>query len=111
MATNPKSQSAPQIVIEPHQWEELYAILERFASGHTIWAFGSRATGKRIRRFSDLDLLIGDPELSFMELATLAEALDESRLPFKVDITQLAYITADFRSRIQDDLVLLLPSS
>jgi hypothetical protein len=42
--------------------------------------------------------------------ALLEEALDESRLPFKVDVVQAATLTPEFRARIERDLVLLQES-
>lgn len=107
VATDSNTRLLPKIVIQPHEWEELSTILARYAPDRTIWAFGSRATGRRVRRFSDLDIVVGGKELSFDDLAALRNALDESRLPFKVDIVELESLTPDFRSRIQDDLVLL----
>ncbi len=96
----------PPIVIEPHQWEELAAILRAHLPGRRVWAFGSRATGRRVKRFSDLDLAV-EGELTLREAALLEEALDESRLPFKVDIAELSSLTPDFRARIEPEMVLL----
>lgn len=97
----------PAIVIQPHQWQELSAILQTHLPGRKVWAFGSRATGQRVRRFSDLDLAVGGEELSLEVLDTLSEALDESRLPFKVDIVDLATVTPEFRARIAPEFVLV----
>lgn len=105
MASKTLAPPMPPIVIEPHQWQELSAILRTHLPGRTVWAFGSRATGQRLKRFSDLDLVIGGEELPRREAAMLEEALDESRLPFKVDIVQLALLTPDFRARIEPDMV------
>lgn len=107
MATEAKSRPLPPIVIEPHQWEELSHLLQTHLPGRRVWAFGSRATGNRVRRFSDLDLAVGGEELPLELLDTLREALDESRLPFKVDIVDLATLTPEFRARIEPDMVLL----
>ena len=101
--TNP----IPPIVIEPHQWQELAAILREHLPGRRAWAFGSRATGNRVKPFSDLDLAIDEPALSLHESAMLEEALDESRLPFKIDIVELATISPEFRARIEPEMVLL----
>ncbi len=111
MATDVRTRPLPHIVIEPHEWEELSAILERFALGRMIWAFGSRATGRRVRRFSDLDITLEGEELPFDEMAMLREALDESRLPFKVDVTELATLTPEFRARIEPEMVLVQESN
>ncbi len=104
MATEAK---IPSIVIEPHQWQELSAILRTHLPGRRIWAFGSRTTGQRVKQFSDLDLAVEGAELPLGELAMLDEALDESRLPFKVDIVELATLTPEFRARIEPEMVLV----
>jgi type I restriction enzyme S subunit len=97
----------PSIVMEPHQWQELFAILQTHLPGRRIWAFGSRATGRRVKRFSDLDLAIDGGPLPLKEAALLDEALDESRLPFKVDVVELAVLTPEFRARIEPEMVLV----
>ena len=107
MAVDVKIRPLPPIVIEPHEWEELSAILRKYAPGRKIWAFGSRATGWRVRRFSDLDIAVGGEELPLDEMAMLREAFDESRLPFKVDVVQMAVLAPEFHSHIQPELVLV----
>ena len=107
MATSVKTRRLPPIVIEPHEWEELSGLLQRYAPGRRVWAFGSRATGRRVRRFSDLDIALEGEELPFNEMAVLREALDESRLPFKVDVVQTATLTPEFCARIQPERVLV----
>jgi type I restriction enzyme S subunit len=102
-----KTRLLPPIEVETHEWEELCALLQRYMPGRTIWAFGSRATGRRMRRFSDLDIAVGGEELALDEMAMLREALDESRLPFKVDVVQMAALTPEFRARIEPSLVLV----
>lgn len=111
MATNAKTRPVPPIVIEPHEWEELAVILRSYLPGRRVWAFGSRATGQRVRRFSDLDLAVEGGELTLTELGRLHDALDESRLPFKVDVVDLATVTPEFRARIESDRVLVQENS
>lgn len=62
-----------------------------------VWAFGSRVRG-RARRFSDLDLAIdaGRP-LTFADTAPLADAFDESDLPWRVDVVDLVTCSEAFR--------------
>lgn len=105
--TETKTSLQPAILVEPWEWEELRAILRRHLPGRPVWAFGSRATGQRVKRFSDLDLAIGGEELPLGESGRLAEALSESRLPFKVDIVDLSAITPEFRARIEPEMVLV----
>jgi len=53
------------------------------------------------------DIAVGGEELALDEMAMLREALDESRLPFKVDVVQMAALTPEFRARIEPSLVLV----
>jgi predicted nucleotidyltransferase len=107
MAIETTTALRPPILIEPHEWEELSGLLKRYVPGRRVWAFGSRATGQRVRRFSDLDIAVEGEDLPFDEISLLREALDESRLPFKVDVVELGRVAPEFRSRIQSELVLL----
>ncbi len=52
--------------------------------------YGSRARGNA-RRFSDIDIALsaGDRPVPAAVLAALAESLEESRIPFHVDIVDL----------------------
>ena len=107
MAIESATVQIPPIVIEPHQWEELAAILRMHLPSRRVWAFGSRATGHRVRKFSDLDLVIDGEAVPLNEIALLDEALDESRLPFKVDVTQMTWLAPEFRERINSEMVLV----
>lgn len=111
MAVETKLAGTPPIVINSHEWEELAAILRAHLPRHRVWAFGSRATGRRVKRFSDLDLAISGEELTLTDRGKLSEALDESRLPFKVDIVDLDNVAPEFRALIEPDLVPLLETS
>lgn len=74
--------------VEP-RWRSL---VERILLRHAprpcrVFAFGSRVGG-RARRFSDLDLALDAGRLLMLsETASLAEAFDESDLPWRVDLT------------------------
>ena len=50
--------TAPQVTLQPDECEIVAAILRKHVPGRAVWAFGSRATGKRVKRFSDLDLAV-----------------------------------------------------
>lgn len=98
--------TSPPVAIDPNEWQELCAILRAHVPYRRVWAFGSRATRQRLRRNSDLDLVVEGPEAG-ATLELLREALDESRLPFRVDVVSLEALTPDFRARIEPDLVLV----
>jgi predicted nucleotidyltransferase len=107
MTSNAQVPPVPSTVIEPREWEELAAILLANLPGRRVWVFGSRAKGRRVRRFSDLDLAVEGEGITLRDAALLDEALDESRLPFKVDIVQLTTLTPEFRARIEPEMVLV----
>jgi predicted nucleotidyltransferase len=63
-----------------------------------VWAFGSRASG-RPRSNSGLDLLF-DPPLLLAVQAKLAEAFEESALPFTVDLVNRAELADEYRASV-----------
>lgn len=70
--------------------------------GYRAFVFGSRATGIRLKPWSDLDLVIEGPErLSFTLSGTLAHEFDECLLPYKVDIVDRQAVSPEF-ARIVD---------
>ncbi len=96
--------------LEPRHLE----ILERIFSNHLspgqvllVWIFGSRATGKN-RPFSDIDLLLeATPPIDFSTQAKLAHELEESNLPFKVDLIPLEQLYLPYAQQIQSEKKLL----
>lgn len=74
-----------------------------------VSVFGSRVTGKA-RRYSDLDLaLAGDGPIAAGTKLDLAEAFDESDLPWKVDLIDWASTSEHFRQIIAADLRTIVP--
>ena len=73
-----------------------------------VHVFGSRVQG-RARRFSDLDLAFdaGRP-LTLHEQVVLFDAFDESDLPWRVDVVDLATCSPEFRSVVEAQAVPLL---
>ncbi len=70
-----------------------------------VWVFGSRATWTT-KRGSDLDLAIdaGRP-LTRAESNNLADAFDESDLPYKVDVVDMQTVSESFRPYIEKSRV------
>ena len=97
----------PAVVMEPTEWKIVARILRKFAGGRTVWAYGSRATGKRVKRSSDLDLVMDGPPFIGLQAWKLEEAFDESRLPFKVEFQRLEDLSEEFRRRIEEDFVVV----
>jgi predicted nucleotidyltransferase len=89
----------------------LAKILRRYAGSRPVWAYGSRARGgqpgNRIKRYSDLDLIVGGEPLRGLEAWGLEEAFDESRLPFRVEFQHEAELSAEFRERVEKDFVVV----
>jgi type I restriction enzyme, S subunit len=88
------------------------AILQQVLRDHlppgvSVWAFGSRVTG-RARRYSDLDLALqADAPLDLGVLAQLKDALSESDLTIKVDLVDVLTADPAFRELIEGDRVRL----
>lgn len=75
-------------------------IIKKYIPDKTVWAFGSRVTGKA-KKFSDLDLVIVNvKELDFNLYVELKNAFDESDLPIKVDIVEWFHLSDSFKKII-----------
>jgi predicted nucleotidyltransferase len=78
----------------------LRQLLRKHIPGVTVWAFGSRVKGTA-KAWSDLDLaLIAGQVLPQQQLFKLQDALEESDLPFKVDLVDWHDISAEFQQLI-----------
>lgn len=97
----------PSIDISPEHWQIVNDILQRLVPDREVWAFGSRAKWTA-KPYSDLDIaVIGDEPLGLARMAELAEAFQESALPFKVDIVDGATMTESFRKVVEMSKILL----
>jgi predicted nucleotidyltransferase len=89
-----------KIQIESHHLALLQTILKQ--QKQIVYIFGSRAKGTA-KKFSDLDLVIK----GFVDrkiLRKIQEDLEESNLPYKVDLIIWDEIDEDFKSIIGPDL-------
>lgn len=68
-----------------------------------FYAFGSRTKANN-RKFSDLDLCYKEPIL-WETLVKIKTDLEESNLPFKVDLVDYNECSEDFKQLIDKDLV------
>lgn len=73
------------IDISPEQREILLAILHRHLPGVIVWAYGSRVKGGA-RPNSDFDLVVFTTPAQRPQVSELKDALDESNIPFRVDL-------------------------
>ena len=90
---------------EAEKWalEETRRITLFALKGHAIrtWLFGSRATGSA-RSFSDIDLALdaGAENVPRHLLVSLSSALEESHIPFRVDIVDMHNVSPAVRESI-----------
>lgn len=76
----------------------------------TVYLFGSWARGLQ-RPASDIDVAIeGSEALPPGVLAGVREALEESTIPYRVDVVDLADTESDFRERVHREGVLWIVS-
>ena len=87
------------IHISSAQRETLAALFEQYLPNVLVWAFGSRVKGN-FRADSDLDLVVFSKPAQSASVSELREALDESSLPFSVDVLVWDEIGQDFRDHI-----------
>lgn len=67
---------------------------------YKIFIFGSRAKEKA-RKFSDYDIgIMGKRPLSFEKMALIEDALEESDLPFRVDLIDFHSVTKEFKKSV-----------
>ena len=90
----------------PEQMATLHLLLRRFMPGVTVWAYGSRVKGTA-RPYSDLDLVVFTTPGQRPLISELKEALDESNLPFPVDVLAWDDIPASFHRNIEEKYVVV----
>ncbi|MEI6674367.1 MAG: nucleotidyltransferase domain-containing protein [Verrucomicrobiota bacterium] len=96
----------PSLDISQDQREALLALLHRHLPGVTSWAYGSRVKGTA-RPNSDLDLVVFATPALRPQVSELKDALDESNIPFRVDLHVWDEIPDHFRDIIRNEYQLL----
>lgn len=85
----------------------IQSILDEHVPGFEVRAFGSRAKWSA-SDYSDLDLaVVGDQPVEWRTLGRLKDALEESTLPFRVDVLDWHDISDNFREIIRDDCTVI----
>ena len=87
--------------IETRHLKIINSILSKYP--YTFYAYGSRVKGTS-RKYSDLDLCYRE-EIPWNVLSHIQEDLEESNLPFKVDLIFWELMGSEFQKLIKDDLV------
>ena len=91
--------------VEERHLRILKAILQKYP--YRFYAYGSRAKGKN-RKYSDLDLCYKD-DIPTKVILDIQEELEESDLPFRVDLVFWESMSSGFQKLIEKDLVPLTP--
>ena len=94
------------IDITPEQRKELLSFLSRFLPGVAVCAYGSRVKWTA-RPNSDLDLVVFSASAQRPLVSELNEALDESNLPFIVDLHVWDEVPKRFHEIIRKEYVVL----
>ncbi len=95
------------IDITTEEREVVLGLLQRHLPGVAVWVYGSRAKWTS-RPQSDLDLVVfATPEQSH-KISDLREALEESNLPFRVDLFVWDEVPEQFHREIKRDHVVLV---
>jgi predicted nucleotidyltransferase len=97
----------PVLDITPEQQALLLQLLQQFLPDVGVWAFGSRVKGCA-RPTSDLDLVVFASQPQKPQVFALQEALEESNLPFKVDLLVWEDIPDNFKTNIQRHFIELV---
>ena len=94
------------IDITAEERETVLTLLQRHLPGVEAWTYGSRAKSTAHPQ-SDLDLVVfATPEQSH-KISDLREALEESNLPFRVDLFVWDEVPEQFHQEIKRDHVVL----
>ena len=88
------------IDLTPAQHSELKGLLQQHLPNTEVWAYGSRVTFKA-RPASDLDLVVFATKEQDRAVWSLRDALEESDLPFSVDVLVWDTIPEHFKPNIQ----------
>src|SRR5438477_5964092 len=92
--------------LEPKHQKIVQQILSKYP--YTFYAYGSRVKGTA-RRFSDLDLCYQE-EIPSYEVVQIEEDLENSNLPFVVELVDWKNMRPAFQETIKRDLTLVSTS-
>ena len=100
---------ARNIDITAGQYRTLLALLQRHLPDTEAWAYGSRAK-RTSNPKSDLDIVVFSTPDQRARVGDLREALEESNLPFRVDLFVWDDVPNSFRKQISADHVAICTS-
>ena len=96
--------------LSPRHREEIVALLHKHLPGVEVWAYGSRVNG-RSHDGSNLDFVLRGPKLAEIDTSRLAdftEELQDSTIPFLVEVRDWARLPESFHCEIERAHVVLV---
>lgn len=76
-------------------------------TNYKLFIFGSRASGEN-QRWSDIDVgILGQEKIPGHALVKIEEELENSRIPFKIDVVDFKAVSAQFRTLALKNVIAL----
>jgi len=90
------------ILIEENHQTIIRSILQAYIRDNLVWIYGSRLKGNP-KPHSDVDLVIVDPpHVSEETLSQIKLSLEESDLPYRVDVSLWSQLSAQFKQLVEE---------
>ncbi len=96
------------INLKPKHHDELTEILKKYCPKAEIWAYGSRVNGDS-HSGSDLDLVVRSFNDETKRIYELRELLQDSDIPFLIDINEYDKLPKYFQQEIEKCYVKIFP--
>lgn len=94
-----------KLFIKPEQLKMLRDIFDSYCPDAEIWAYGSRLNGNA-HEGSDLDLVIKSFNSDTKYLYELKDILNESNIPFLIDIHEFSQLPESFQKEIEKNYII-----
>jgi len=95
-----------RLFIKPEQLKMLTDIFDNYCPKAEIWAYGSRIKGEA-HSGSDLDLVVKNFNSDEVYILELRELIQESNIPFLVDIFLFDSLPKSFQDEILKDYIVI----
>ena len=95
-----------RLFIKPEYLKMLTDIFDNYCPKAEIWAYGSRIKGEA-HEGSDLDLVVKSFNSDDKYLYELKELLQESNIPFLIDIHEFDGLPEYFKTEILNDYIVI----
>ena len=98
------------LFIKEKYLDELLGIFKNYCPKAEIWAYGSRLNGDA-HGGSDLDLAVKDFNDENSNIFDLRQILNDSNIPFLIDIFELEKLPLSFQDEIKKNYMVIFPFS